>query len=131
MHCRRTCVPGSLVKQFEINEESTAKRIKLFEDPNIATSNVAFFRAQYNHKELPKLRLHAHAMKNSVEQPIYETHQQDKLFRSIVTLDGKKYASTYWEKNKRFAEQGAALVCLLHIGLIDEEILIKNGSILK
>lgn len=107
------------------------KRLKVFEDPEVLSSNVAFFRAQYEHSQLPKLRLHAHSMKNSLEQPRYETHQQDKLFRSILTLDGKKYASTYWEKNKKFAEQGAALVGMLHLGLVDEQTLVQNGSILK
>lgn len=63
--------------------------------------------------------------------PTYETQQEDRLFRTIVTFDGKKYASSYWEKNKRFAEQGAALVCALENGLVSEETLVKNGSILK
>lgn len=35
------------------------------------------------------------------------------------------------EKNKRFAEQGAALACLYSLGLIDIQILIKDGSILQ
>lgn len=63
--------------------------------------------------------------------PTYETQREDKLFRTILTFDGKKYASLYWEKNKKFAEQGAALVCLLGLGVVSEESLIQNGSILK
>lgn len=37
----------------------------------------------------------------------------------------------YREKNKKFAEQGAAIVCIFSLGLTDTETLIKNGSILK
>lgn len=134
MHNRRACVPGRLLAnaiQPGDVDVPVAKRVKLIEDPNVITSSVAFFRAHYTHKDLPKLRIHAHAMKKCVEQPVYKTQQEDKLFRSVLTLDGIQYASTYWEKNKRFAEQGAALVAMLHLGLIDEKLLIKNGSILK
>lgn len=134
MHSRRACVPGRLlasaIQPGEV-DVPVAKRAKLVEDPNIITASVAFFRAHYSHKDLPKMRIHTHAMKKNLDQPLYNTQQEDKLFRSVLTLDGNQYASTYWEKNKRFAEQGAALVAMLHIGLIDEDLLIKNGSILK
>lgn len=135
MHNRRACVPGRLLEAaIEAGEIDgpAAKRAKLLlDDPNVITSNIAFFRAHYSHKDLPKLLIHAHAMKKYVVQPTYKTQQADKLFRSVLTYDGRQYASTYWEKNKRFAEQGAALVGMLHLGLVDEETLIKNGSILK
>lgn len=35
------------------------------------------------------------------------------------------------EKNKRFAEQGAALAACVSLGLIDRDTLIKDGSILE
>lgn len=35
------------------------------------------------------------------------------------------------EKNKKFAEQGAALAACASLGLIDEETLVKDGSILQ
>lgn len=35
------------------------------------------------------------------------------------------------EKNKKWAEQGAALVCLYFLGIIDEESLTVGGSILS
>jgi len=63
--------------------------------------------------------------------PNYETQQEDKLFRTIITYDRKRYASSFWEKNKKFAEQGAALVCLLCLGIMTEQELIDNGSILR
>lgn len=134
MHNRRACVPGRLLADAILPGDvdvPVAKRSKVMEDPNVITTSVAFFRAHYEHKDLPKLRMHAYAKKIGVDQPTYKTQQEDKLFRSVVTLDGKQYASTYWEKNKRFAEQGAALAAMLLLGLIDESILIANGSILK
>lgn len=80
---------------------------------------------------LPKARLHAWAGKNGHKLPTYNTEQVQKLFRTVLTFNGKKYTSSFWEKNKKFAEQGAALVCLFHLGLTTEEELKKIGSIMK
>lgn len=80
---------------------------------------------------LPKSRLHAWAGKNGYSLPKYNTQHIEKLFRTIVTFNEKKYTSTFWEKNKKFAEQGAALVCLHHLGIVSEDELIKTGSIIK
>lgn len=81
--------------------------------------------------DLPKSILHLYAAKNDKDLPKYETQQEDRLFRTTLTFDGKKYRSSYWEKNKKFAEQGAALVCIFHLRLVNEESLIQNGSILR
>lgn len=121
-------------KMSEDEQDVAAKKLKLDDatpDDGVICTNVAFFRAHYTDKELPKTVLHCYAMKHDLEQPTFVTQQQDRLFRSVMAFDKKKYTSSYWEKNKRFAEQSAALVGLLHLGLIDREILIKNGSILK
>lgn len=138
MHNRRDCVPGKLRKADAngVNTDDT-KRIKLDEqhDPNMIMKNVAFFRAQYSDTDptkcFPKTRLHQYATRKRLDVPSYVTRQEDRLFQTVLTFNGHKYASSYWEKNKKFAEQGSALVCGLHLGLIDEELLIKNGSILK
>uniref|UniRef100_A0A2A4JSU6 DRBM domain-containing protein n=1 Tax=Heliothis virescens TaxID=7102 RepID=A0A2A4JSU6_HELVI len=92
---------------------------------------VCFVRANFNDLNLPKSRLHAWAGKNGQKLPVYETQQVEKLFRTIITFNGKKYTSSFWEKNKKFAEQGAALVCLFHLGIVTEEDLVKLGSIIK
>lgn len=80
---------------------------------------------------LPKTMLYKYAAKRGKETPVYETKGIDKLFRAICTFDSKRYTSSFWEKNKKQAEQGAALVCLLHIGLVTEDELIKNESMLR
>lgn len=92
---------------------------------------VCFIRANYNDLNLPKAQLHSWAGKNGHKLPQYQTHQVEKLFCTILTFNGKKYTSSFWEKNKKFAEQGAALVCLYYLGLVKEEELIKLGSIIK
>ena len=42
----------------------------------------------------------------------YTVERQDKQFRGRVQVGEEVYASTSWEKNKKFAEQGAALVAV-------------------
>lgn len=79
---------------------------------------------------MPKCLLHTFAMKMGLEPPVYTTSQEDRLFQTVVSFQDQKYVSSYWEKNKRFAEQGAALVCILGLGLVTEEDLIKNGSLI-
>ncbi|XP_028176161.1 tRNA-dihydrouridine(20) synthase [NAD(P)+]-like [Ostrinia furnacalis] len=92
---------------------------------------VCFIRANFNDLNLPKAQLHSWAGKNGLKLPTYDTQQVEKLFRTILTFDGKKYTSSFWEKNKKFAEQGAALVCLHFLGLVTEDDLVKFGSIIK
>ncbi|KAG6454040.1 hypothetical protein O3G_MSEX008486 [Manduca sexta] len=98
---------------------------------DVIQSKVCFIRSNFDDLNLPKTQLHTWAGKNGHKLPTYDTQQVSKLFRSILTFNNKKYTSSFWEKSKKFAEQGAALVCLLHLELITEEELIKNGSIIK
>ncbi|CAH1183328.1 unnamed protein product [Phaedon cochleariae] len=92
----------------------------------------AFIRVNYGTDiDLPKSKIIAHCGKHKLKLPKYRVFNEDKLFRAIVTLEGKTYSSTYWEKNKKFAEQGAALVACVSLKLIDREQLIKDGSILE
>lgn len=126
---RREAVPGNIDKITGDSNEPATKKLKA--DNDILERNVAFFRSHYPEvTSLPKSLLHSFAAKNRKTLPVYETQQVDRLFRTIVTFEKKKYASSYWEKNKKFAEQGAALVCTLHLGLIDEQMVVKNGGIL-
>lgn len=80
---------------------------------------------------MPKTKLYTYAGRKDITIPQYETQRIDKLFRAICSFNGKRYTSSFWEKNKKQAEQGAALVCLLDIGEVTEDDLIKNGSILR
>lgn len=133
MLVRRNCVPNAFLQKEDDNEAESpsAKRMKTSEDSNIHSRNVGYFRAHYTNQNMPKVLLHAYAGKNGLDNPIYTTIQEDSLFQTVVTFQDKKYSSSYWEKNKRFAEHGAALVCLLGIGQVNEEDLIKSGSLTK
>lgn len=133
MKGRRETVPGNLEKsQSNGDDEPEAKKQKTETlDADVVQMNVAFFRSHYpDVLSLPKSVLHSYATRNRRGLPVYETQQVDRLFRTVVSFDRKRYASSYWEKNKKFAEQGAALVCSLHLGLVDEAVVIKNGGIL-
>lgn len=108
-------------------DEPTTKRAKL--DEGTIEEKLAFIRSNYiKDTELPKSILHMHTKKKLRTVPDYVTHEQDRLFTAVLTLNGKKYSSTFLEKNKRNAEQGAAMVCLLHLGLISKKELLENGS---
>ncbi|XP_013107972.1 tRNA-dihydrouridine(20) synthase [NAD(P)+]-like isoform X2 [Stomoxys calcitrans] len=133
---RRQVVPGQ-VPDSDILEVA-AKKAKTDEsveddEKDIIEENVAFLRCNYNIKtdHFPKTQLYVFANKNDKLPPTYVTEGKDKLFRSICTFDDKRYRSTFWQKNKKQAEQAAALVCLKNIGLVTTEELIKNGSILR
>ncbi|XP_012262837.2 tRNA-dihydrouridine(20) synthase [NAD(P)+]-like [Athalia rosae] len=103
-----------------------------FEEDDVFVLQCAFLRNSYMHDlELPKSRLLKWTKDNRKNIPIYHTEQEDKLFRSVVLVNGKKYSSSFWEKNKKWAEQGAALVCLCSLGVVDREKLEKDGSIIK
>lgn len=129
LHCHRVCVSDSLLRKgHEIDAECTeSKRAKYSHDPDTYIRNVVFIRQHFTNLTLPKCMLNAHAMKNRLDQPTYETRQNDRLFQTVITYADKKYASSYWEKNKRYAEQGAALACILSLGLVNEEELINSG----
>ncbi|XP_063229795.1 tRNA-dihydrouridine(20) synthase [NAD(P)+]-like isoform X3 [Bacillus rossius redtenbacheri] len=122
---RREVVPASL--------EPRLKRRKLGDGDgdDVTELQCAFIRNLYRaDTDLPKTQLLLWARRNGAGQPAYTTVQEDKLFKSVVLLDGKKYSSSYWEKNKRWAEQGAALVCLWALGVVSLEALVKDGCIL-
>lgn len=73
------------------------KQKKLKTDDDITELKCAFIRACYNDDtELPKTKLINWCNKNKYKFPKYHTINEDKLFKSIVTVNGKKYSSSYW-----------------------------------
>ncbi|XP_020490606.2 tRNA-dihydrouridine(20) synthase [NAD(P)+]-like [Labrus bergylta] len=88
-------------------------------DGDITTMAVKFERREYPPHITPKMFLLEWSRKEKLEQPLYETVQrsQDRAFQSTVTVAGKKYRSSLWEKSKKFAEQAAAVVCLRILGV--------------
>lgn len=53
------------------------------------------------------------------------------LFTRLVNLVQILFNLIYREKNKKFAEQGAALAACVSLEIIDRETLIMDGSILE
>ncbi|XP_053950892.1 tRNA-dihydrouridine(20) synthase [NAD(P)+]-like isoform X1 [Anastrepha ludens] len=131
---RREVAPG-VIPDDDTADGPEMKRRKVDAPPldaDVIQHNIAFLRSNYSiDTQLPKTMLYSYAGRKRKDIPLYETQCIDKLFRAICSFDGKRYASSFWEKNKKQAEQGAALVCLLDIGVIPEDALIKNGSILR
>ncbi|KAE8742753.1 hypothetical protein FOCC_FOCC011680 [Frankliniella occidentalis] len=130
---RREVCP-QVLRQESSDIQSPLKKMK-FDDhcppDDIVTMKVAYLRSLYpSDNDLPKTRVLAWSRSQKLGMPVYKTVQEGKLFQSVLTLSGKQYTSSMWEKNKRWAEQGAALVCLCSVGQVDLATLKADGSIL-
>lgn len=113
-----------------VMNEPRLKKPKLYNEDDVVRISCAFLRSVFpNDIDLPKTKLLMWTRKSQLDQPSYNTVQEDKLFQSVVTVNGKKYGSSYWEKNKRWAEQSAATVCLINLGLLDVDYLKKSGCL--
>ncbi|KAH8308548.1 hypothetical protein KR044_009128 [Drosophila immigrans] len=131
---------ADVVPPEEREEEAISKRRKIESTDDLSSKayegvisrNMAFLRSTYaNDNQLPKTLLYVYAGRMDKEPPSYETQQCNKLFRSICSFEGQRYSSSFWEKNKKQAEQGAALVALLQLGQLDEDTLRDNGSLVS
>ncbi|XP_044290080.1 tRNA-dihydrouridine(20) synthase [NAD(P)+]-like isoform X3 [Varanus komodoensis] len=89
------------------------------EDADVIKMAVRFDKRDYPPQITPKMCLLEWCRKEKHLQPVYETIErpQDRLFCSVVTVAGKKYRSTLWEKSKKLAEQASAIACLRTLGL--------------
>lgn len=86
-------VPGSFAMET-INANGSCKR-KLEDD--VTFMRCAFIRNNYiNDADLPKTILLKWVKENRKKTPVYDTQHADKLFRSIVSVDGRKYGSSFW-----------------------------------
>ncbi len=106
-------------------------RKQYYTDENIIFSMMKFDRRYFGMDTLPKVLVHAHAGRNRLPLPTYETKRADPLIYSVMTYDGKKYASLIWDRERRFAEQNAALVCVHSLGLMDEDFLVAIGCLIE
>ncbi|XP_050075839.1 tRNA-dihydrouridine(20) synthase [NAD(P)+]-like [Anopheles maculipalpis] len=141
---RRACRPRTLSENgnhmgADDSEPAASKKQCLEKPPAeqeidpepLIEENVCFIRSNFtDDNTLPKSKLYLHAVRNGLARAQYEVQQKDKLFRAFIRYDGKRYTSSFWEKNKRYAEQAAALVCLLKLGAETREELIRNGAML-
>uniref|UniRef100_UPI0009B315AF tRNA-dihydrouridine(20) synthase [NAD(P)+]-like n=1 Tax=Monopterus albus TaxID=43700 RepID=UPI0009B315AF len=125
---------------LQMQEELQARRDSLQSDSqpdrpiidgDVTTMAVKFERRKYPPQITPKMFLLEWSRKEKLEQPLYETVQrsQDRAFQSTVTVAGRKYRSSLWEKSKKFAEQAAAIVCLRVLGIPEGHIGEKDSSL--
>lgn len=128
--CMSTLGPASAVSPEPIGalvtqhigrplDPSGAKRPRLAD--GVCVGRHHFVRGQFTECNMPKTVLHnwARATGGSGTIPTYTLQLCEKLFRAVCSHDGRQYASA-WEKNKKWAEQGAALTCLLELGMTSD-----------
>lgn len=79
------------------NSCSDSRKRKIDEENDVSLMRCAFLRNSYTSDlDLPKTRLLKWTKENRKKMPVYNTRQEDKLFCSVVTVDGKKYGSSFW-----------------------------------
>uniref|UniRef100_S4RIX0 Dihydrouridine synthase 2 n=1 Tax=Petromyzon marinus TaxID=7757 RepID=S4RIX0_PETMA len=87
------------------------------------------FRREYPENVTPKAVVLEWCRHSKHGQPQYTTEQrsEDRFFRSVAVVAGKKYSTINWEKSKKLAEQAAAVVCVESLGLPSMK-LTREGS---
>lgn len=81
----------------DLSDNFVTHKRKIYEEEDVALLNCAFLRNNYTtDSELPKTRLLKWIKEHHKKIPIYSTQQKDKLFCSVVTVDGRKYGSSFW-----------------------------------
>lgn len=121
---------GAFVEKMDTNmrEECRKRRIDEIE---VTEMFCPFVRGHYGDNEsckLPKTLLLMYSRQKGMEQPRYKVEQQDKQFRGEVKLGDECYSSLSWEKNKKFAEQGAALVAVKCLNITTDDIVWKQNK---
>lgn len=102
---KKECVSGKRKREDDVNE-----------------MDVTYNRQHYGNTT-PKCILFAWTKNQGLKQPFYDSvENEERVFTSVVSVNGAKYTSTSWEKSKKSAEQLAALVCLKYLGIDDMKI---------
>ncbi|XP_045111326.1 tRNA-dihydrouridine(20) synthase [NAD(P)+]-like isoform X2 [Portunus trituberculatus] len=120
---------GRKTLNFEMSEGKTAMppsadHVKIVEreenGQKVVEMPIQFIRGNFHNADLPKMLLNTHVFRNQLKGPKYSHVVVDKFFSASVTVDGVKYISTLREKSKRYSEQGAAIVFLHAMGLVNK-----------
>ncbi|RNA20300.1 tRNA-dihydrouridine(20) synthase [NAD(P)+]-like [Brachionus plicatilis] len=105
----------------KIDEEESAEIKKAKE----SGTNLICRHAKYSKKDFregthtPKSILNAYVIHHGLPKPIYRTEEKlpEKVFKSVLEFNNGFYTTPYWESNKKYTEQAAAMVCLDSIGV--------------
>lgn len=80
-----------------LDPESKRKKMEIDNENVDAVIKCAFIRVNYiEDPDLPKSRLLKYCGKNKFSVPKYKVFNEDKLFRAIAIVNGKKYSSSFW-----------------------------------
>lgn len=125
-------LPCSPVTRLEdMPNEILEFRKRLYANENITFALMRFQRNYFSLDTLPKVLLHAYAGRKKIPFPTYETRREDRLYYTVITFDGRKFASLIWDREKKHAEHTAALVVCHHLGLFEEHFLTVIGCLLE
>lgn len=106
-------------------------REQMFAEKNVLTECVHYKRHFFDLATLPKLILHAYCGRHNIPLPTYDCTRSDRQFYSSVTVQDKQYASVFWHRNAKYAQQAAALVACFRLGLYEEDFLLSVGCLHK
>lgn len=109
--------------------EVLESREKMFNDKNIIVERMQYNHYRFNVATIPKTVIYAYCDKNKIPLPTYESKRMDRRWYSIIKFNDKEYTSVIWHRNRKVAEQAAALVCAFHLGLYEEDFLLCNGCL--
>lgn len=127
----RTLHTAPITHYNRMSDELIEIRKNRVQDDGVIVTKIKYKRQHFPHLDLPKQILNAHAGRNKIPRPIYETVREERLFRSIITFQGKKYTSIIWERCAKHAEQNAALVCCYHLGFYEKDFLIETEMLFE
>jgi len=105
------------------------KKRKLEDGQEVTEMFLPFVRGHFGDNEscrLPKTLLLVYCRQNGLEQPKYMMETVDKQFKASVKVGDDLYGSTVLEKNKKYAEQGAALVAVKCLNITEQTIVWKE-----
>lgn len=123
------CSP--LTRLEDMPNEILEFRKRLYANENITFTLMKFQRKYFSLDTLPKVLLHAYAGRNKISLPTYETRREDRLYYTVVSFNEKKFASLIWDRERKHAEQTAALVVCHSLGLFEEHFLTVIGCLLE
>uniref|UniRef100_A0A7E4V020 DRBM domain-containing protein n=1 Tax=Panagrellus redivivus TaxID=6233 RepID=A0A7E4V020_PANRE len=85
----------------------------------IQTGAITFPAKRLKLKITPKLLLNTYCDEKYIARPKYSTSKRDSdhRFEGVVEIDGKKYSSNVSQPNIKMAEQVAALVAIIGLGI--------------
>ncbi|XP_046842826.1 tRNA-dihydrouridine(20) synthase [NAD(P)+]-like [Xenia sp. Carnegie-2017] len=118
---------GGFLKQCEDKRQKSAENLekvgflygKRKREDDVNEMQVTYKRKHYGNMT-PKCILYAYTKKQGMKQPYYESiANEERVYKSVVCVNNEKYTSTIGDKNRRSAEQLAALVCLKYLGVDD------------